>query len=355
MNRKIARLREEIADLDRDLIELLERRFHLAEQVGVLKAEDGQPVMVHEVEQRVLNRARDAARFCGVSPDLMEAIFTAVIRGSVERQHRVGVQSIPGRGERTLILGAAGGMGGWLRLFLEGIGHTTEGVDPSWKDLPAQRTRYARLEEVIDLNDFDAIFVAVPLEATAETLERLGELNCTAPVFEVASVKSQLEKPLKALRRAGTPAIALHPMFGPSKNPLEPLNMVHAVIEEEEKERALILRHLTHPYLNLVSMPFEHHDRLIGWLLGLAHLSGILFADALSRSGLEPFEFERAPSTTFSRQVATARSVLEENPDLYFAIQRLNPFRKEVYAALQSALDELTRAVERNDCRAFTD
>jgi prephenate dehydrogenase len=62
---------------------------------------------------------------------------------------------------------------------------------------------------------------------------------------------------------------------------------------------------------------------------------------------------ERTASTTFSRQASTARSILEEDPDLYFAIQRLNPFRGEVYAALAAALEELTGAVEKDDPSAF--
>ncbi len=84
----IGELREEIAWLDGGLLELLEHRFRLASRVGELKARAGQPVVVRQVEQRVLGRARDAAELCGVSPEVMEAIFAAIIRGSVEREDR---------------------------------------------------------------------------------------------------------------------------------------------------------------------------------------------------------------------------------------------------------------------------
>ncbi|MHC4944974.1 MAG: prephenate dehydrogenase/arogenate dehydrogenase family protein [Planctomycetota bacterium] len=352
-SKDIAQLREEIAGLDRALLELLERRFQLAEQVGIIKAREGKPVVVREVEQRVLSRARDAAQLCGVSPDVMESIYAAIIRGAVERQHRIGVEQGTRGGKKMLVLGAAGAMGGWLRLFLEGIGHSAEGVDPSWSELPEAEGRYARVEDVEDLNAFDAVFVSVPLDATSDAMHALAAMGLTVPVIEIASIKSQLKEAMTALRKAGTPAIALHPMFGPGKNPLEPLTMVHAYLGDEAEERKLILDCVAHPYLNLMSLPFDHHDRLMGWLLGLAHLSGILFADALSRSGIDPTEFERAASTTFARQVGTARSVLEEDPDLYFAIQRLNPFRGEVYSALTAALGALTGAVERNDSEAF--
>ena len=47
--------------------------------------------------------------------------------------------------------------------------------------------------------------------------------------------------------------------------------------------------------------------------------------------------------------------MLAEDPGLYFAIQSLNPFRGEVYAALTAALGELTGTVEQNDPKAFAD
>ncbi len=353
MSSDMARLREEIAELDRALLELLERRFELAADVGRVKAEQGRPIVVVDVEQRVLGRAREAAELCGVSPEVMEAIFAAIIRGSVERQHRVGVELRARGGAHVLIVGGAGAMAGWLRRLLEGIGHRTDGVDIAWAGGAEASSRYASLDDVPDLDAYDAIIVSVPLGTTAEVLADLSRRGLSTPVFEIASIKSHLREPLDALRGSGAKAISLHPMFGPGKNPYEPLTVVHAVADDETEERSAILDLLAHPYVDLVSLPFEAHDRLMGWLLGLAHLTGILFADALARSGLDPSEFERAASTTFTRQVATARSVLEEDPGLYYAIQRLNPFRGEVYGALAAALGELTHAVERDDPEGF--
>ncbi len=350
---ELAALREEIADLDRALVELLEHRFRLAARVGELKAAAQEPVVVRQVEQRVLGRARDAASLCGVSGEVMEAIFAAIIRGSVERQHRVGVRMGSRGGARVLVVGAGGSMGGWLRGFLEGIGHETHGVDTAWRGLPAETGRFHSLEAVPELEAYDAVIVSVALEKTPDVLDELGRRKPSVPVLEIASIKSHLEAPLRRLVDEGVEALSIHPMFGPSKNPYEPLTVVHAVLGNEAAERERILTLLRHPYLDLVSMPFERHDRLMGWLLGLAHLTWMVFAEALGRSGLDPAELGRSASTTFRRQVETARSVLLHDPGLYFAIQRLNPHRGAVYAAFTSALGELTGAVEREDREGF--
>lgn len=355
MGEELRELRDEIAGLDRALLELLERRFRLAAEVGRIKAERGQAVTVREVEQRVLQRAREYAEACGVSDEVMDAIFQAIIRGSVERQHRVGVGLRAQGGAHLLVLGGAGAMGGWLRHFLAGIGHRVDALDTAWAGLPPAEGRFAELGEIADLDAYDGIIVSVPLDVTGEVLSRLAERTPSVPVVEIASIKEHLRAPLAALRDAGAPALSLHPMFGPGKSPYEPLTVVHAVIEDEDAERDRVLAMLHHPYLELVSIPFDRHDRLMGWLLGLAHLSGILFGAALTRCGLDAGELARVASTTFARQAATARSVLEEDPDLYFAIQRLNPHRGQVYSALTAALGELTGAVERNDRDAFTE
>ena len=329
MTEELIALRDQIAELDRALLELLDRRFKLAEQVGRLKAERGRPVVVREVEQRVLSRAREQAEVCGVSQGVMEEIFAAIIRGSVERQHRVGIDLRAVGGKRVLVVGAAGAMGGWLRRFLAGIGHRVDGVDTAWEGLPAEEGRFAALPGESDVAEYDGIVVTVPLERTPEVLNDLAALGVAAPVIEIASVKDHLRPALTRLAEGGTRVLSLHPMFGPGKNLYEPLTIVHAVVDDAEA--------------------------LMGWLLGLAHLTGMLFGDALTRSGLDPAELTRIASTTFSRQASTSMSVLTEDPALYFAIQRLNPHRGEVYAALTAALGELTGAVERGDRESFTE
>jgi chorismate mutase len=166
----LIRLREEIAALDGALIELLARRFALAEAVGRMKARRAEPIVAREVEQHVRTRARQAAETCRVSPDVMEDVFAAIIRASVERQHRVGIELHARPGARLLVLGAAGGMGGWFRRFLTSIGHEVEGVDPAWGALPPAAGCYRGLDVVPDLAAYRAVLVAVPLAVMPEAL-----------------------------------------------------------------------------------------------------------------------------------------------------------------------------------------
>jgi chorismate mutase/prephenate dehydrogenase len=346
-------LRDSISEVDRALLELLRRRMDLAAEVGRIKAAANLPVVVQDVEDRVLGRARQHAEACGVSEEVMAEVFQAIIRGSVERQYRVGISLREQRGGRVLIVGGAGGMGGWLRGFLELAGHAVDLADPALGSLPQAAGRFAGLQEVADLDAYSAIVVSVPLGRTAEVLDEVVARSPRGLVVEIASIKNPLAEGLARARQRGVRALALHPMFGPGKSFYEPLTFVLAAQGDAAAEKRELAPLLTHPYTKLVAVPFPHHDRLMGWLLGLAHLSSILFGATIARAGVEPEELHACASTTFNRQAATSLNVLSEDPDLYLDIQNLNPHRHEVYAATREALARIERLVEMREREGF--
>lgn len=350
---KLSRLRDQIAEVDRSLIELLHRRMELAEEVGRVKFDSGRPILVPEVHDRVLIRARQHAEACGVSEDVMESIFDAVMRGSVERQHRLGVTLKATGGNRVLIIGGAGSMGQWLQSFAQRLGHGVDIVDPSMTYLPPAEGRFGALDDLEDLNTYQAIWVSVPLGRMPEALTQIIDRRPKGLVIEIASIKDHLRPVFEHADELGVRVASLHPMFGPSKSVYETLTFVLACRNDPQEEKVAIETWLRHPYTHLVPVQFDHHDRLMGWLLGLAHLSGMLFGCALTRSGLAISELEACASTTYNRQASTAASVLEEDPDLYYDIQKLNPHRGEVYKAARAALDELIDAVQENDREEF--
>ena len=350
---RLSGLRDSIADVDRALLEMLRRRMVLAAEIGRIKAAAAEPVVVRDAEDRVLLRARQHAEACGVSEDVMEQIFQAIIRGSVERQHRVGVEVRAQRGGRVLVVGGAGAMGIWLGQFLRLVGHRVDALDPAWAPLPPDEGRWGSIEDVPELDVYEFIVVAVPLALTPTVIDTLARRSPRGVIVEIASIKAHIEPVLARARDGGLEVACLHPMFGPGKSAYEPLTFVLACLDEPDIERRRLESLLRHPYTNLITIPFAHHDRLMGWLLGLAHLTVMLFGSALTRSGLDPAELTACASTTFTRQAATALSVLAEDPALYLDIQRLNPHREEVYRATREAFEELVALVGSGNVEGF--
>jgi chorismate mutase/prephenate dehydrogenase len=356
-NDPLAELRARIAELDTQLCALLAERMRVAEAIGREKAARNAPISVRDIEDQVLARARAAAPGIGVSTNVMEAIFQAIVMGSVERQHRIGIEQRTRRGGRVLVLGSAGGMGRWFQGWLELAGHAVDGLDPaphaSASSSPAKAPRFARLAEVDTLDAYDTIFVSTPLGTLPDVLREIVARRPRGRVVEISSIKSHLVPALDEAAARGVEVSCLHPMFGPRKPYYGPLTFALACRGDADVERTTIERLLAHPYAKVVAMPFAEHDRRMGWLLGLAHLSGIAFASALTHSGLDPAELEACASTTFARQKATALSVVAEDPALYLDIQHLNPHRAAVFAAAGTALAELQELVERNDRAGF--
>jgi chorismate mutase len=84
----LEQLREEIEDIDRELVELIARRTYVAETIADVKREEGLPTTDEQQEQRVMDRAgRNAERF-GVESNLVKAVFRLLIElNKVEQRH----------------------------------------------------------------------------------------------------------------------------------------------------------------------------------------------------------------------------------------------------------------------------
>ena len=82
-------LREEIEDIDRELVELIARRTYVADTVAGVKAERDLPTTDEEQEQRVMDRAGGNAERFDVDANLVKAIFRLLIElNKVEQRER---------------------------------------------------------------------------------------------------------------------------------------------------------------------------------------------------------------------------------------------------------------------------
>lgn len=81
-------IREEISQIDRQLIEAIARRSQLVEEILEAKAASGQPVRDREREQAVLKAAVEQGKALGVPTELVETLFHALFEVSIRRQRQ---------------------------------------------------------------------------------------------------------------------------------------------------------------------------------------------------------------------------------------------------------------------------
>jgi chorismate mutase/prephenate dehydrogenase len=342
-------LRSELEDVDRQLLRCVARRQSLAAEIGRVKQRSGVPTRDYGQEREVVHRAQAIAAELGVSRQLAEELTLLLIQSSltVQEQDRV-ASGGGGSGRRVLIVGGNGKMGRWFVRFLASQGYSVEIADPAGS-VPGCRC-YADWKEA--KLDHHIIIVAAPLRASAGIL---SDLACNPPpglVFDIGSLKSPLREPLLALARSGAKVTSIHPMFGPDTELLSGRHVVF--VDLGNRQATSDAKSLFASTMAIqVDMDLESHDRIIAYILGLAHALNIAFFTALAESGESAPRLAEVSSTTFNVQLEVASRVAAENPHLYFEIQSLNDYGTESLTALLLAVERLRSVVCAGDEAGF--
>ena len=342
----LAKLREQIRAVDRELVELTARRLALARRVGEIKRDAGQPIRNYVVEAEALRLVREAALALDVSPATAEELLKLEIRESlrVQEKDRVGRRArAPGTAGRALVVGGAGNMGAWFAEFLESLGHEVSVADP--RGSPQGRPLVG--DVAAEAARFDLVLLATPPSVTPGVLKSLHG-RTRGLVADIASLKAPHAAELRELAASGAKVASLHPMWGPRTDLLANRNVV--VCDCGNAEATRMARALFEDTAaNVVEMPLEEHDRFMGLVLGMPHAVSLVFGHALAQHGTPFREVANLGGPTFQKQVAVSREVASENKDLYYEIQRLNPHTARVLDQLRRSLDELEASLAARD------
>ena len=336
----LASLRERIRQLDQELLARVAERVQIARQLGELKRRESLPTVDFAQERLVLERARAVAQERGLDPRVAEDLFAGLIRASVtaqddDRLRRAAV----GAGQSAVVVGGAGRMGRWLTRFLSAQGYTTGALDPS---AGTEENDWARRS----WSSAGLIVCSTPPAATAELYAEWSRQPPAGVVVDIASIKTPLVEPIRALQRAGGRVASIHPMFGPSALLLRGADVV--ICDTGDAEAASTVEMLFEPTtVHIVRMPLADHDRIMADLLSLAHATAIAFALALPQAD------HPVRSTTFRALELLAADVVRESPDVYYEIQAMNPHSTVALERLRAALDRIVAAVATRDAPGF--
>lgn len=344
------KLRNELSDVDHQLVKLIAQRQRLVGDIGKTKQSSGTGTRDYAREKNVLDMGRQQAADMGVDPDLVESLLQMLIRTSLESQERDRVAAEgKGDGRRALVIGGAGKMGRWFAEFFSSQGFSVSIADKSVDDAPAQ------FHDWPDAGiDYDVIVVATPLAISGRILAQLAVLKPSGLIFDIGSLKSPLADGLKELQEAGCSVTSLHPMYGPDTRLLSGRHLIFcdcgdaaATAAAKELFAATMVEQL--------DMGLEDHDRLIAYVLGLSHALNIAFFTALAESGEAAPKLARMSSTTFDSQLLVSEAVAQDNPHLYFEIQNLNKFGLGPLDALCEAATRIRETVAGGDEAAFVE
>lgn len=333
-------LRDEIRELDRELIALAGRRVALARRVGDVKRAANRPIVDYRQERAVLERAREAAGQAGLDGHVAETLLGALIRAAVGAQDQDNWRRASvGAGQTAVIVGGEGRMGRWFTRFLSDQGYEIVSLDLIGSPAENERARDA-------ITSADLVLCATPPAATADLYEAWIAEPPAGIVVDIASIKTPLLNAIRRLQSAGGRVASIHPLFGPSVVLLRDCDVV--ICDTGDAEAAHVVAQLfTSTTARIVSMPLDEHDRQMADVLTLAHATAIAFALSL------PADAVPLRSTTLGALQSLAANVVRESPDVYYEIQALNPHSAESLARLSGAIARVRAAVASFDSGAF--
>lgn len=343
-------LRQRIQRMDAAVLALVAERMSLAREIGEVKRHAGIPLRDFAVEKQVLGRAEAQADSLGLSRDVARTVMQQLIDESCRLQEQDHRPEYRGQAERVLIVGGLGQMGQWFARYFTNQGHAVQLFDR--REGPSDYPIVLSLAE--GLAQASLVLVAVSLESVGEVVREIARLGYRGTLFDIASLKSHLAPDFAEARAMGVSVTSVHPMFGPGARALS--DKVICLCDcGDHAANARVAALFEETAATLVHLSLEEHDRLAAYLLGLSHFINLLFARALATSGRSVAELSAVASTTFRAQMTTTESVLLEDPELYYAIQALNPFSPDVFAGLKKALDDWTGWIGNRDLTSFSD
>src|SRR6186713_3322016 len=114
----LEQLRQQLDQLDGELLALMARRQSIAREVAAAKRATGYPTRDYQREREVILGVRQRAERLGLPGDLAENVLRLLIRSSLTTQEQASVASHgTGSGRRALVIGGAGKMGAWFSQF----------------------------------------------------------------------------------------------------------------------------------------------------------------------------------------------------------------------------------------------
>ena len=347
---QIGQLRDHIRQLDEDILRLIAERMKAATRIGERKKAAGIPLRDWNMERQVLDRAARQAAELGLAAPMARSIMQMLIAAARLEQERTSFSTYRGSAESILLIGGRGKMGRWFADFFGNQGHRVTVHDPRGNGNGPPGA--ADLEAALEGTSF--ALIAAPLDGVSSVLDDLAARGYGGTVFDIASLKGHLKPAIARARAANVAVTSIHPMFGPAARTLSDQVICICDCGDAAATRR-VEAFFADTAATLVRLSLEEHDEIVSYVLGLSHLTNLVFAKVLMESGRSYDELSRVASTTFQSQMVTTATVIRENPDLYYAIQHLNPFSSELCGTFQRAFEAISGWVRSGNRSAFTE
>mgnify|MGYP000212227149 FL=1 len=337
---QLGALRDEIDDIDGQLVALLAKRRAVTTKVGLLKSEVGMPIFAPEREASLLKARRQQAITAGISPELIEDILRRLMQDSYISQDASGYRCVNPNCNKVVIIGGEGQLGRiFVDLFTRSHYHVQTLEQADWPNSA----------EI--LADASLVIVAVPIRLTTMVIKKLSSLPERCILADVTSIK---EAPLYEMMKVHRgPVIGLHPMFGPDVTGLVKQTIIACEGRLPEQYHWLLEQFQVWG-AKIYPVEAHAHDEAMSMVQVMRHFSTIAYGYHLMTEGADIAQLVEMSSPIYRLELIMVGRLFAQDPVLYTDIIFANQDNIAMMKRFAYRFLELLEDVQLNDKQAFT-
>lgn len=338
---ELAALRDQIDEVDKELLRLLAKRLDLVAEVGEVKSRHGLPIYAPEREANMLASRRDEAQALGVSPDLIEDVLRRVMRESYSSENDKGFKTLCPNLGPIVIVGGNGQMGRLFARLFKLSGYEVRTLET--QDWP-------NAQEIVA--DAGMVVVSVPIHVTERVINKLPPLPENCILADLASIK---ESPLKAMLAAHKgPVLGLHPMFGPDVSSLAKQVIVCCDGRKPEAYQWL-LEQLQVWGATLYNIEAARHDQNMAFIQALRHFTTFAYGLNLAQEQVDLSQLLDLSSPIYRLELVMVGRLFAQDAQLYADIIMSSPDNLALIKRYYQRFGAAIELLEHQDKTAFID
>ncbi|GLX79295.1 T-protein [Thalassotalea insulae] len=332
-------LRDQIDDIDSQLVKLLVKRLAVTTKVGALKSKVGMPIYAPEREAQLLASRREQAKTLGVCPDLIEDILRRLMRDSYVSQDASGYRCVNSECRKVVIVGGAGQLG---QIFVDLFQRS------SYQVATLEQADWPQSDKI--LADASVVIVAVPIRITANIIQQLKHLPQDCILADITSIK---ESPVYEMMKVHTgPVVGLHPMFGPDVSSLIKQTIIVCQGRQAEQYQWLLEQFQVWG-AKIYPIEASTHDRAMSMVQVMRHFSTIAYGYHLMTEGADIAQLVEMSSPIYRLELIMVGRLFAQDPILYTDIIFSNQDNIGMMKRFAYRFLELLEDVEAGDKEAF--
>jgi chorismate mutase/prephenate dehydrogenase len=337
----LSALREQIDQVDREILDALTRRMAIVTEIAHAKRGEGVGLRDPGREQTILDDRRALAEQLGLSPEFVESLFRLIMWASREYQAslRAGVP-LDTEPKTVAVIGGHGGLGRRLCDLFRDLGHQVLVAD-----LDTELTARDAASRA------DVTIIAVPISITERVIREVGP--CVPEhglLMDITSIKGPPLAAMLASTRASV--LGTHPMFGPG---------VHTF----QNQRIVLCKGRGDAWADWARANFgarglviteasaEEHDRAMALVQVLTHYQTQVLGVTLARLGAPLAEGLKFTSPAYLMELYVAARHFAQDPALYGPIEMENPRTQQITDAFRAAAEAVQRLLVERDQAGF--